>query len=352
MTKNTSLTILVFLSFFFISSLENIYGCTSAIVSGKASVDGRPFIWKHRDTGTEHNFIERVSTPGNLTFVGLFNGGDSLLCDAWLGMNEAGFMIMNTASYNLAPDTAKFVDNEGVVMRRALETCRSVEDFKNLLDTFPKPMGVQANFGVIDKNGNGGYFETNDYGYTPFMLSDSVPFIVRTNFSVSGNETDGYGYIRYDNACYLMGQPPFEYSIFPEKLSKSFYHSLLGRDMSEPSEGRWIIDQDFIPRYSSSASIVMVNGLDDRNDDFMTALLGYPPVAESYTLTIDSLPDDVRPIAEGWRSPACNRAIERKRLAFPIDRGSGHHYIDMDYLRSIIESRLVKCNDFVGVQSR
>lgn len=310
--------------------------CTSAIVSAKASADGRPFIWKHRDTGTEHNFLERVASEGCLTFVGLFNGGDSLLRDAWMGMNEAGFMIINTASYNLAPDTARFVDNEGVVMRRALETCRSVEDFCNLLDTFPKPMGVQANFGVLDSNGDGGYFETDDYGYTPYLLSDSVPVLIRTNFSVSGNDTDGMGYIRYRNACDLLGEPPYAPAMFVDGLSKSFYHSLLGRDMSAEAEGRWVIDQDFIPRYSSSASIVVVNGLSDRDSDLMTALLGYPPVAESHVVRVDDVPDDVRPVAEGWRAPACNRAIERKRRVFPIGRGSGKHYIDMDYLRPLL----------------
>ena len=319
--------------------LSRSAACTSAIVSARASKTGKPFVWKHRDTGTEHNFLERVESPGNLTFVGLFNGGDSLLRDAWLGMNEAGFMIINTASYNLAPDTAEFVDNEGVVMRRALETCRTVDDFCNLLDTFPRPMGVQANFGVLDRAGNGGYFETDDMSYTPFLLSDSAPYIIRTNFSFSGNDTDGYGYIRYQNAKDLLGEPPFSPETMTDVLSKSFYHSLLGKDMSDDSEGRWVIDQDFIPRYSSTASVVMINGLDDRDGDLMRAILGYPPVGELYEVTIDEIPVDVRPVAEGYKAPACNRAIERKRLVFPIDRGSGHHYIDMDYLRSLLNAQ-------------
>lgn len=327
---------------FLLTTLTSLFGadvaqgCTSAIVSGRASADGRPFIWKHRDTGTEQNFIERVEQPGRLTFIALFNGGDTLLRDAWLGMNEAGFMIMNTASYNLAPDTARLKDQEGVVMRRALEVCRNVQDFRNLLDTLPKPMGVQANFGVLDANGNGGYFETDDYAYTPFLLSDTVPYIVRTNFSVSGNDTDGYGYIRYDNACHLLGEMPFRPEMLTEGLSRSFYHSRLGRDMSEAKNGRWIIDQDFIPRYSSTASIVMVNGLGNA-EDVMFATLGYPPVGELNKVTINNVPDDVRPVDKGYTAPANNRALERKRKAFPIRRGSGSHYIDMNYLRPVNE---------------
>ena len=76
------------------------WGCTSAIVGGARSASGRPLLWKNRDTGQQHNFVEKVVTgrPGEFRYVGLFNAGDSLLREAWMGMNEAGFAFMNTAS--------------------------------------------------------------------------------------------------------------------------------------------------------------------------------------------------------------------------------------------------------------
>lgn len=345
--------ILTLLSFLILPFAPTADACTSAIVSAKASADGRPFIWKHRDTGTEHNFIERVSTPGCLTYVGLFDGGDSLLTSAWLGMNEAGFMIINTASYNLAPDTAAFKDQEGRVMRRALEICRSVDDFRNLLDTLPRPMGVQANFGVLDRNGEGGYFEADDYAYTPYLLNDTTTWIVRTNYSFSGNDTDGYGYIRYDNARHLLCDTPFAPSMFTEGLSRSFYHSLLDRDMASPDAGCWVIDQDFIPRHSTAASVVMVGAplasLTD-SSPVMYAALGYTPVAELYRVTLQDVPDAVRPLQPGYRAEACNRAIERKRLAFPISRGSGPHYIDMHYLRPLNDSLRLRNLKIIAAQ--
>lgn len=317
-----------------VNSYIDAEACTSAIVSAKASETGKPFIWKHRDTDTENNYLEKISTPGNYTFIALFNSEDEDQSDAWMGMNEAGFMIMNTASYNLAPDTAQFKDREGVVMRRALETCRTFRDFTNLLDTFPQPMGIQANFGIIDRNGDGGYVEADDYNYTIYPLSDTVPYIVRTNYSFSGNDTDGYGYIRYDNACHLMGEPPYSPWLFTEGLSRSFYHSKLDKDMAAESGCRWVIDQDFIPRRISSASIVMVNGLNE-DEDVMYATLGYAPTGELFKVTFDSIPVDVMPIEDGRTAPACNRAKVRKSLAFPIKRGSGSHYIDMEYLRPV-----------------
>lgn len=315
-------------------------GCTSVIVSAKASATGKPFLWKHRDTGTNQNFIEQVSDTG-FKYIALFNGGDSLLREAWMGMNEAGFIIMNTASYNLAPDTAKFKDQEGIVMRKALESCQTIADFFTLLDTLPKPLGVQANFGVLDKYGDGGYIETNDYCYTPFLLTDSVPYLVRTNYSFSGEPGKGMGYIRYENALHLMKDEELTPSLFTEKLSRSFYHSLLNKDMMNESDEKWVIDQDFIPRYSSAASIVIEQG-DENNKPTMYAVLGYPPVGELYKVTFYDLPTDLRPVAEGFCAPACNNSLKRKEMAFPITQGSGKHYINMDYLRSISKDLSIK----------
>lgn len=314
--------------------------CTSMIIGPRASATGRPLLWKHRDTGTEHNMVERVVKEGQYTYVALFNGGDSLLSEAWMGMNDQGFAIMNTASYNLAPDTAVYKDREGAVMSRALASCRTVADFATLLDTLPKPLGVQANFGVIDADGNGAYFETDDYKYTAFYLKDSKDdVLVRTNYSLTGNDTDGMGYIRYENAIKLtrtdFDNRCFTPATFTEKCSRSFYNSLLDRDY-ENDTVRWVVDQDFIPRYSSSASIV-IEGCSPGGsvkDYVMWTVIGYPPVSHVRAVTIDSVPDELRPLSPGWRSSACNEALEHKRLAFPISRGSGKRYIDMDYVRS------------------
>ena len=149
--------------------------CTSAIVSGKCTPDGRPLLWKNRDTGTLQNFVDRVSPSDSLSmaYVALFNAGDTLREQAWIGVNEASFAIMNTASYNLAPDTARVRDREGYVMARSLGRCRTLADFEQLLDTLQRPLGVQANFGVVDASGQGAFYETCDTGYVRFLLSDS-----------------------------------------------------------------------------------------------------------------------------------------------------------------------------------
>lgn len=66
------------------ASVNASHGCTSMLVSAKMSGTGRPLMWKHRDTGAPDNFVERVlpQKKADHGYVGLFNGGDSLLAEA------------------------------------------------------------------------------------------------------------------------------------------------------------------------------------------------------------------------------------------------------------------------------
>ncbi len=320
--------------------------CTSAIISSGASKSGRPLLWKHRDTGVEDNFVARVEAKnvGEFDYVALYNAGDTILRDAWLGMNEAGFAIMNTASYNLAPDTTDYIDREGIVMALALSRCRTLADFENLLDTLPKPLGVQANFGLIDATGDGAYYETDDHRYVKYSLKDAENgVIIRTNYSHNRNVDGGYGYIREENARQLLA-PYIEgdsvtAATFTEGLSCSFYHSLIGRDFSNGD--RWVVDQDFIPRRSSTASVVIEGVLpgEDPSLAIMWTKIGYPPCSHVVPVTVDEVPRKLLPDPATGRSPLCDFVVEQKHRVFSIKRGSGKSYIDMELLRQIMKEQ-------------
>lgn len=311
--------------------------CTSAIVGSSVSRSGYPMLWKHRDSSFESNFVETVSaTDSTFAYVALFNAGDSALAEAWVGVNDRGFAIMNTASYNLMPDTASLRDQEGAIMTEALRRCTTVDDFERLLSSHPKPLGVQANFGVIDLSGAGAYFETDDYSFRKYDISDADSGVMlRTNFSLSGDTAGGKGYIRYATAGILL-QPAIERgelepADFTETASRSFYHSLTGRDAMDDT-CRWAVDQDFIPRHSSSASVVIE--LKPDGQSVMWAALGYPPCAVVYPATIGDVADCLRPTLPGHKSEAAETSLAKKRKAFPITRGNGQKYIDMNYVRS------------------
>ena len=327
-----------------VCGVSAVWACTSAIVGAGASASGRMLMWKHRDTGTEHSFVGHVTpTEGQdgLEYVALFNGGDSLLREAWVGVNEDGFAVMNTASYNLASDTALLRDREGTVMAMALAVCRNVSDFDSLLRVLPRPMGVQANFGAVDAAGRGAYFETCDTGFRRIDLARPDTMIVRTNYSHTGEKDGGFGYIREASAVHLLEPMVASHRATPQEIfdsvSCSFYHSLYGYDpvAGADSTALWLVDQDFIPRYSTGASVIIevpAPGNDCRGSVMWTAL-GYPPCAELMPVTIDSIPPGLGAEGPAWRSPVCDRAVEAKHRIFPISRGSGSHYIYLPELR-------------------
>ena len=332
--------------------INGLLACTSAIVGAELNPYGRPLLWKNRDTSAFDNKIEYIpSREGEFAYVALFNAKDSLLQEAWMGMNEYGFAIMNTASYKIKDDNVpeKEMDKEGLVMTKALKKCKTVEDFAILLDTLPKPMGVEANFGVIDAYGKGAYFETNNYKYNKFDISDSKDHIlIRTNYCHSGREKEGFGFIREANAQHLLEPYIQKKEVAPEvlteTLSRSFYHSLLDKDFSESGE-KWVIDQDFIPRYTSTATIV-IEGCRPlaegetlspdflKNQYIMWTGLGYPPCSEIIPVWCkpDGVDGSLKGDSDAKTAPQCDKVLERKNEVFPFTMGNGNKYIDMTRL--------------------
>lgn len=317
-----------------------MFPCTSAVVSGRVTPDGRPLLWKHRDASDLNNRIVHFEAEGGtLEFVGLVNGVDTMADEVWAGYNTSGFSIMNTASYNLKNDTSSLSDREGVVMKQALGECRTVEDFARLLYSLPRPIGVEANFGVVDALGGAAYFEVNSYEVFRYDVKDSPDgYLLRTNYSVSGRPNEGYGYIRYDNAARLFSRAASERSITPEWItgicSRSFYHTLLGRDFTTDT---WVVDQDFIPRRSTSASVVIEGVKSGESPVFTTmwTMLGYPPCSVVLPVWIGceyGVPTLLQGSEDSVRSPLCEWSNRLKNKVFSLERGSGPHYLHMALL--------------------
>ena len=317
-----------------------MFPCTSAVVSGRVTPDGRPLLWKHREASDWNNRIVHFEAEGGtLEFVGLVNGVDTMADEVWAGYNTSGFAIMNTASYNLKNDTSSLSDREGVVMKQALGECRTVEDFARLLYSLPRPIGVEANFGVVDALGGAAYFEVNSYEVFRYDVKDSPDgYLLRTNYSVSGRPNEGYGYIRYDNAARLFSRAASERSITPEWItgicSRSFYHTLLGRDFTTDT---WVVDQDFIPRRSTSASVVIEGVKSGESPVFTTmwTMLGYPPCSVVLPVWIGceyGVPTLLQGSEDSVRSPLCEWSNRLKNKVFSLERGSGPHYLHMALL--------------------
>ncbi len=335
--------------------------CTSAIIGPKASASGRPILWKHRDTSNTDNKVEYVAPAnGAYGYVALFNASDVALREAWMGMNEVGFAVMNTASYNIKDDkvSAKKMDKEGILMTKALKTCRTVDDFAALLDSYPRPMGVEANFGVIDAYGNGAYFETNNHSYVKYPLDETEnDILIRTNYSHSGRKNEGYGFIREANAEHLIcpvlaSGEKISPEYLTETVSRSFYHDMKKRDMASGEE-QWLVDQDFIPRYKSTATIAIEGcvpmkegaGAVDLSEEYiMWTGLGYPPCAEirAVRCSPEGVDADLRGLEKSGHSRLADKAKKMRDEVFPLKKGNGDKYIDIKKLYNKEETGYVQ----------
>ncbi len=340
------ITIVLFYCIFFIIFIIEINPCTTAIISSRASADGRPLLLKHRDSNSFQNRL-MFYNDGKFEYIGLVNSSDTDGKEVWAGYNETGFAIMNSASYNLRRgDTTSLRDLEGVIMKLALQNCRTVYDFEILLDTLPKPLGVEANFGVIDASGGAAYYECDNFSFTKYDVNDPVQapngYLIRTNFSFSGEEDKGYGYIRYETAVELFEQALNEKNLTPKfiltNVSRSLKHSLLETDLlkavsQNESMQKFHHFEDYIPRYISTSSIV-IQGVKDNEDPKLTTMwtiLGFPLTSIAIPVWIaggNKLPYLLTANSTG-NAAVCKASLKLKDECFPVKKGSGYKYLNL-----------------------
>ena len=304
--------------------------CTTAIISGKGTADGRSLLFKHRDSGFEQNRLMYFN-DGTYPFIGLVNSEDRIGKEVWAGANSAGFAIMNSASYNLnTKDTTQLKDQEGIIMKEALRSCATLKDFEDLLRSWPKPMGIEANFGVIDADGGAAYYETTNFSFIKIDANDPVlaPFgyLIRTNYSFSGTDDDGYGYIRYLTAEELFYQAAAKgnltYQFLLQDVSRSLKHSLLNIDLGAlplppAKKDHFIGFQDYIPRNSSVTTMVIQGTKKDESPDLTTiwTILGFPlssVVIPTWIAGGDQLPKMLISDDSG-NAPLCQRSWSMQR---------------------------------------
>ncbi len=349
--------------------------CSSAVISGRATPDGRPLLWKHRDTGFLRNHIafvkgEKYDFLANVNSDN-FPGGnlpeDPALREAWVGTNSAGFALMNTQSYNLM-DMEEGEERgaaNGRIIFRALEVCATVQDFCHFLDTIGKPSLIEANFGAIDAQGGAAMFEVDYHSYVMYDANDPAVapqgYLTRTNYSISGKHGELAGYVRaleVDRVCAQIAAGELqegctvqsEYTgrkkkntesggftpeLILQSLSRSFRNNQLGIDLRSgaynlPEGSGWFIDQDFIPRNSTSCSII-VQGVKPAEAPELTCmwtLLGYPPTGIAVPLFVRGAADGLLPECVLYNkvygyAPLSHWSLTLADKVFSLDKGMG-----------------------------
>jgi len=359
--------------FIFLILTISVNPCTTAVVSGKATDDGRPLLLKNRDADALQNKLVYFF-DGKYRFIGLVNSEDKENKDVWCGFNSSGFGIMNSASYNLKMnDTTKLSDLEGRIMKMALERCTTLEDFEKMLNDLPKPLGVEANFGVIDANGGAAYYETDNYKFIKYDVNDpSVApngYLIRTNFSVAGEDNKGYGYIRYATASGLFenqtkdGKISFEFLIndVPRCLVHSFTNTDLTKSLTAAEKApSYIFFRDYIPRHSTSAAIV-VQGVKENESPSLTTMwtiLGFPltSVVIPVWLIEDGTMPKVLQADETGNAPLCNVALRLKDKVFSTQNDASENYLNLSALmnkeNSGVRQILIPVEEQIMTQSK
>ena len=331
----------------FCLNVQKMAACTSVIVSGKATTDGRPLIFKNRDTGTLENRM-MVLQGQRFRYVGLVNTNDTLAEHVWGGHNEAGFAIINTAAYNLNGDGGD-TDGDGILIRKALELCATLADFETLLDTVKKPREVNSNFAVLDAQGGCAYYETGNYDYVKFDVNDPnvAPegYLMRTNFGTTGNHKLDQGVERYCAITDFMAEAckegNLEHDYLITSISRYLKHGVTKLDMyyfmpENEKDTRYFPFADYIARYST-ASVILVQGVRPDESPLNTVswtIIGWPLTTVAIPLVLSpsgKLPAIVTDDGTGhsWLN---EKGLQLKQRVFSLESGNTTSYGDLSQL--------------------
>ncbi|MFA9371494.1 MAG: carcinine hydrolase/isopenicillin-N N-acyltransferase family protein [Labilibaculum antarcticum] len=323
--------------------------CTTAVISGKYTKDGRPMIWKVRDTESFENKL-KYFTDGKFPYIGMINSNDEKGEQVWGGSNSVGFAIMNSASFNVnLTDTTSFKDQEGYFMKLALQTCANLEEFEQLLRNRAKPMGLAAHFGVLDANGNVAFYEVNNQNFTKFDANDPAQapngYILRTNFSFTGKKDIGYGFIRFQTAKELFYQSDSFGNLSAQTIIQDFSrclkHPVLKKDYRKefkdlPYGENFVNSGDLITRHGSS-SMILVEGIKKGECVDMSTIwtqIGFPNTSISLPVWVkggEHLPA-ILTAAGSENCPLNKMALNLKNKCYPITRSAGYKYLNVSEL--------------------
>ena len=345
MLKSKGIIFLLLAGFIFVGNLS---ACTIGAASGRATADGRPMIWKTRDTYHKNNEVF-YNDEYKYKFIGVINAeeGDPAI---WQGVNEKGFAILNSQSSDLKKFKEYSSDKEnGTFMRKALGYCASVAEFEELLKrTNNAVRETTTNFAVMDAAGEAAIFETANERYRKFDATcpNTAPkgYVARSNFAFSAGEQNNRSrkksMARYKRTSKLLesfyadGKVSYKDILrgqmrdFSDKQSKT---------ISVPFRAKWSPEDIYgyvecyysICRNSTVSTSVFVGVLDGEDPRLSTmwTILGQPAAA----VAIPYWPVGKTPVeADGEvTAPLCDAALKIKSLLFDYKK----RYIDTFKLR-------------------
>jgi hypothetical protein len=330
--------------------LRAAFPCTLAVISGKASANGRPLMWKNRDTSDPNNKLVHFTGP-KYNFIAVVISEDIKLTEVWGGQNTEGFAIMNSQADDLAAKDKKFDGSgNGAFLKLALGECATVGDFEDLLRREKGKWDLAANFGVIDADGGACFFETRSDSYQKFDTKDPrvAPFgtIVRTNFAfTSPDQMLGGGFDRFERISHII-----EAARAAGRIDEKFILQEAARDLvheklhsypltrllpEDPAEPLYINTNDTINR-NSSVSALLFQGAPSRARAHLATIwviLGQP--VAGVAVPVWPAAGKVPAVTTGPKTAPLND-LARAVVAYlyPDGRGRMYQYLNVTRLRT------------------
>jgi hypothetical protein len=312
--------------------------CTTAVVGPRAGEDGRPILWKNRDTDVLSNRVVFVKeTP--YAYLGLADLEARSGRSVFAGVNSEGFAIMNSVAYNLPKKAGESEDREGILMADALRTCRTAADFEALLKAnLGRDLGARANFGVIDAQGAAVLFEVHNQGYERLDAAGTTDgYLVNTNWSRTGQEGKGAGYVRFDRATELLkaGPRPLSARDILRRVARDTGNALVPQPT--PAEfatlpadrERWVFTRDSIDKSYTAAAVVIVGRRpgEPRSRATMWVLAGEPVTTIALPLWVEA-GRSPEPLWKGEAAPLWVESLRVKKIARPYPESDREEYIN------------------------
>ena len=282
--------------------------CTIGVFSADVTGDGRPVLWKNRDVvdfNQRFVFYQSYNRDGlaTLPFIGNVYRADT--SKVYMGVNGAGFAIVNSDSYNLDDSLYNQGITDGVLIRLALETCRTLEDFEALLDS-TDIIGRDNcwNFGVFDTRGDCAVYECANFYHLKFSPDDldrpNSGYMIRTNFSLSGGNLF-QGRVRYKQAVTLtenrLDEGPIDIEFVLKDLARDLRNTIddpyplpyLGCQEGGPPGYISNLALTISNKWTSSAIVIRGTRPDEDKSLATTfAMLGSPILSVAYPLWVKS----------------------------------------------------------------
>jgi hypothetical protein len=317
--------------------------CTTMVAAGGGTRAGGPMMWKNRDTGQLSNKLVYVAEQP-YSFLSLVDATDTAARASWGGVNVKGFALANSASYNLSQTTGETSGQEGLVMADALRTCRNLAEFEAFINRrVGRGFGVHANFFAIDAEGGAAIFETHPGGYTRFDAAAApAERLANTNFSRSGKEDQGAGYLRFDRETTLLERVApgtlDALTIF-QTFSRDLGHALLqypGREEWKklPADKPYWVHSNYTIDRPSTAGAIVVQGVKAGQEPTLTTLwvaLGEPVTTIAVPVWVVTGQSPAA-LSEGKDAAISVEAARLKALLRPLKSKEKNEYADVTKL--------------------